>query len=625
MADIFTQWLGSSSSTTSTYDDIQGSLGLPSETTNMSRFQDSNRAPFSGSSGNTRGNRSSTRGRGGHEGEYRTHQKPSQIDFYAAVDSWRSYSDGSNALQTNSVGQMNMGTGFDPYNQVFRGRPRENQHTVQNHHIPHNAYYQRSNVWYPNQVPAQTLSYQQRSDNAAPDQHGAQWVQNSQGQADAPIAHVTQAQPMRSVPEGARYHPYRVDIAHRFSNDLHGRQQAYNPPSGSWRATQPTFSYQIPMRPSRGAERPRGYASTRDQPHATREQDHTAKNHATIGPSNVRHNLARQNTPRRDFAGAAPPTPPVASQAYLAQAHLQPGELKTPRRLLVVLDFNGTLMLKPNYRKPNEFHIRPGATELLEYLFANHTVMAYTSGQPHNAEIVARGLFSKVQYDKLAAIWARDKLDLTQAQYRGKVQVYKKLDKVWKNNEIQASFFPPGSGRWDQTNTVLVDDSHLKALQEPHNLLQVTEFTGQRDGLHKKAYSNNEEQVCRSLIMKLEVLKWQNDVSRLIWRWQTGKAEIPKVPGSNFFVDEKVDQKEQARRDLEAAMNLPTPQSPMTTDSEGSEDEGLSLLPPKHLESSVSTDGRRSESPVDEVIFKHLLADRKNARGGRPTPESLSG
>ena len=151
----------------------------------------------------------------------------------------------------------------------------------------------------------------------------------------------------------------------------------------------------------------------------------------------------------------------------------------------------------------------------------------------------------------------------------------------------------------------------------------MTEFTGRKDGLAKKAYNRYEEQVCKSLIMKLEVLKWQSDVSRLIWRWQTGRAEIPKVPGSNFFVDEKVDQKEQARKDLEAAMNLPTPQSPMTTDSEDSEGEGVSVLPRKSLESSVSIDGRRSESPVDEAVFKDLLAGRGNARGGRPTPESL--
>lgn len=380
------------------------------------------------------------------------------------------------------------------------------------------------------------------------------------------------------------------------------------------------------MRPNRGAERSRGYTSTRDQPIASIEQGHALPNRRGIDYRSSQRDFPRRSTPRRHYAPAPPPPSPVARQAYLAQAHLQPEKLKEPQRLLVILDLNGTLMLKPDYRKPKDFHVRPGAYKLLEYLFANHTVMVYTSGQPHNAEIVARGLFSAAQYDELAAIWARDKLDLTPVQYRAKVQVYKKLDKIWANNEIQSSSFSPGTGKWDQTNTILVDDSHLKALQEPHNLLQVPEFTGKQNELKKKDYVKREEQICQSLVMKLEVLKWQNDVSRLIWRWQTGKADIPRVPGSNVFVDEKIDQKEQAKKDLEAAMNLPTPESPVTTDSEKSEDESDSVLPPRNVEASITPERTHSESPVTEAVFKGLLAtSRGNAQGDMPTPDSETG
>jgi hypothetical protein len=286
--------------------------------------------------------------------------------------------------------------------------------------------------------------------------------------------------------------------------------------------------------------------------------------------------------------------------------------------LLVILDLNGTLMLKPDFRRQDDIRVRPGAPKVLEYLFAHHVVMVYTSGQPHNAEKIARRLFSAEQYDQLAAVWARDKLDLTPAQYRDKVQVYKKLDKIWKTTEIQASFFPPGQGRWDQSNTILVDDSHLKALQEPHNLLQVPEFVNFNKitaGLKKKAFDRREEGICQSLVVKLEVLKWQDDVSRLIWRWQTGKAEIPRVPNSNVFVDEMVDQKEQARKDLEAAVNLPTPRSPETSDVESSEGEGEG--------GSVLPNERRSESPIDEAMFKELL--ERGKKGGIPTPKSRGG
>ena len=273
-------------------------------------------------------------------------------------------------------------------------------------------------------------------------------------------------------------------------------------------------------------------------------------------------------------------------------------------------------MLKPDFRRPDDIRVRPGAPKLLEYLFVNHVVMVYTSGQPHNAEKIARRLFSAEQYDQLAAVWARDKLDLTTAQYKDKVQVYKKLDKIWNTTEIQASFLPAGQGRWDQTNTILVDDSHLKAFQEPHNLLQVPEFVSFSKitaGLKKKAFGKREEGICQSLVIKLEVLKWQDDVSRLIWRWQTGKVDIPRVPNSNVFVDEMVDQKEQLRKDLEAAVNLPTPRSSETSDVESSEEEGGSVLPKE----------RRSESPIDEAVFKELLGRGK--KGGMPTPESQKG
>lgn len=223
------------------------------------------------------------------------------------------------------------------------------------------------------------------------------------------------------------------------------------------------------------------------------------------------------------------------------------------------------------------------------------------------------------QYDRLASIWARDKLDLTPAQYKDKVQVYKKLDKIWNTPEIQASFFPAGRGRWDQTNTILVDDSHLKALQEPHNLLQIPEFKifdPKTARLKKKALDKREEQICQSLVMKLEVLMWQNDVSRLIWRWQTGQVDIPRAKGSNVFVDEKVDQREQARKDLEAAINMPTPQSPETSDVDSEDEGGGSVLP-------KGTEGRRSESPIDEAVFKELLSGGKTK--DIPTPESQDG
>jgi len=174
--------------------------------------------------------------------------------------------------------------------------------------------------------------------------------------------------------------------------------------------------------------------------------------------------------------------------------------------------------------RPRDFNIRPGVHPLLEYLFKNHVVMVYSSARPENVKAMVDALATKKQAQSLAAIWGRDKLELTPAQYNEKVQVYKKLEKVWQDEQIQATSL--GKQRWNQTNTVLVDDSHLKALSQPHNLIQVPEFTKQK---LNKEQQRREREIVASVRAKLEELKWADDVSRHIWRWQTGQMEPPRA------------------------------------------------------------------------------------------------
>lgn len=181
--------------------------------------------------------------------------------------------------------------------------------------------------------------------------------------------------------------------------------------------------------------------------------------------------------------------------------------------------------------------------------------MVYTSSKPHNAKAVCDLLLSENQRANLVALWGRDKLDLTPEQYSVKVQVYKKLNKVWNDPGVQASRVKIDSngvgGKWDQTNTILVDDSYLKALAQPHNLIQVPEYSwmkyhGPKASSKLKQYDAQQAQIVESLMVKLEALKWEVDVSRMIYRWQTGKAEIPRVrlPGGEMklVVDERIDQ-----------------------------------------------------------------------------------
>jgi hypothetical protein len=160
--------------------------------------------------------------------------------------------------------------------------------------------------------------------------------------------------------------------------------------------------------------------------------------------------------------------------------------------------------------------------------------------------------FRPDQRAALAAVWARDRLGLTPEQYDNKVQVYKKLEPIWQDNAIQMKAEP--GKRWDQSNTVLVDDSQIKARAQPHNLLQIPEFLNNepKTGLQAKLdWRLDEEAIVQSVQQKLEQLTWQVDVSRLIREWRTGKRQAPGV------VDETVDQK--ALQNVEDRAPSPTP------------------------------------------------------------------
>lgn len=240
---------------------------------------------------------------------------------------------------------------------------------------------------------------------------------------------------------------------------------------------------------------------------------------------------------RRDLKALGPPAP-CATDVYLAQAKLPCVRLKSPQRLLLVIDLNGTLIARRSRSRPSMFYTRPGLDRFFSYIFAHHSVMIYTSSKPWTVSIVFPKLFTDIQREQLVAVFTRDDLDLTPEQYMNKVQVYKRLEKVWGNEEVQSRYSDGGSGKqsggaWNQTNTVMIDDSELKALSQPHNLLRVPEFT---PNVPKKEQPMH-ERVPDELILKLEQLKWQTDVSRLIRLWQIGEAEVPTVKEGNTVAE----------------------------------------------------------------------------------------
>ena len=151
--------------------------------------------------------------------------------------------------------------------------------------------------------------------------------------------------------------------------------------------------------------------------------------------------------------------------------------------------------------------------------------MVWSSATPENVQGVCNRIFTPEQLDKLVAIWARDTLELSPSDYNEKVQVYKRLDRIWDNQDIQCkhSQYDTGGG-WDQSNTLLIDDSALKAAGQPWNHVKIPEF------LAEKGYQAREKQLQIFGLVAgfLHDLRRYNDVSRCLHKRAFG---VPQENG----------------------------------------------------------------------------------------------
>lgn len=156
-----------------------------------------------------------------------------------------------------------------------------------------------------------------------------------------------------------------------------------------------------------------------------------------------------------------------------------PTLLPNPRRILVILDLNGTLLFRPSRKRPSKFIERPHAKDFLKYCLDTFYLAIWSSARPDNVNNMVAQLLTPEQRKKCVVIWARDKFGLSKEDYDARVQVYKRLSIVWNSPIVKASHPDAGSGVvWDQSNTVLVDDSMEKGRSEPYNILPIPEFSG---------------------------------------------------------------------------------------------------------------------------------------------------
>ncbi|KAG7007937.1 hypothetical protein G7Y79_00007g020620 [Physcia stellaris] len=202
---------------------------------------------------------------------------------------------------------------------------------------------------------------------------------------------------------------------------------------------------------------------------------------------------------------------PVPTADYLSIAEIAPKVASRPQHLLLVLDLNGTLIYRQ--KASSSYSPRPSLQLFLDYCFANHSVLVWSSATPPNVRAVCSQIFPQVYRQKLLGEWGRDTLELTSDEYKAKTQVYKRLDRIWDGSALHYAHPDADNGRrWSQADTLLLDDSLIKAQAQPFNLVQIPEFTREgRDGQQEK-----EQQVLQQVVTYLEIARMYENVSAFV-------------------------------------------------------------------------------------------------------------
>lgn len=195
---------------------------------------------------------------------------------------------------------------------------------------------------------------------------------------------------------------------------------------------------------------------------------------------------------------------PDPSPTYLERSLLAPQQASEPQHILLVLDLNGTILHRPDRRRPSHFLERQSTASFLDYIFSRFQVMVWSSARLENVRLMANKLFPGPRRQFLVAEWGRDRMGLTPEDFVKRVQVYKRLEKVWAEPTIQGRHPLQATGAtWDQSNTILIDDSLEKARSEPFNLVELPEFKG----------NSEPTDVLQHLTIYLDDILMQKDVS----------------------------------------------------------------------------------------------------------------
>ena len=215
---------------------------------------------------------------------------------------------------------------------------------------------------------------------------------------------------------------------------------------------------------------------------------------------------------------------PEPSQDYLLTASLPPFTLETPNTKLLILDLNGTLLYRPRHPERDRNRdmrqssqkplLRPHLPEFISYIFRHFKVMFWSSATPRNVKAMISAATTEEQLAKVIAIWGRDTLGLSAEAYTQKVITQKDLNKIFNDKALGKW----NKGGWDVSNTILLDDSVIKASYQPYNHVCVPEFVVDKEDWGKadeKGIFGTDDALWQ-VAGYLDTLRYQGHVARFI-------------------------------------------------------------------------------------------------------------
>ena len=170
---------------------------------------------------------------------------------------------------------------------------------------------------------------------------------------------------------------------------------------------------------------------------------------------------------------------------YLELAQKEPVTTSLPQVQLVILDLNGTMVNRDSSKRVTR---RPHLDAFVRFLLQNFRVMVWSSAQRRTVDKLITE-FPAGSRKSLDRIWSREDLRLSSLDFKRKVLTLKDLDFVWEVAErerIRAWKTPDQikkkharqkyAVRFDQTNTIMIDDSIHKTQLQPYNSIILPDY-----------------------------------------------------------------------------------------------------------------------------------------------------